>query len=246
MIVRKDKPFITKVIRSRRRQNSITSASSEAAPFNHNGVLALIRHGESEYNKQDRFTGLKNPSLTAHGIREAIDAGRTLKATGFHCDVAFTSKLRRAQQSLQLIVKELQAKSAPRFEEAALNERDYGELAGLTREAARARWGAARVQAWRRSFDIAPPGGESLQMTAGRTLPFFDHHIRPLLVTGQRVLVVAHGNSLRSIVMSLEELTPDQIVNVSFATGTLLLYKMDSFGAIVARTEIPVTTGKNH
>jgi 2,3-bisphosphoglycerate-dependent phosphoglycerate mutase len=200
--------------------------------------LVLIRHGESEFNKQDRFTGLKNPDLTPRGIKEAINAGHTLRQRGFHCDSAYTSKLKRAQQSLRLILKELRDGSPPIFEEAPLNERDYGMLAGMSREAARARWGEAQVQSWRRSFDIAPPGGESLQMTAERTLPFFENRIRPVLSDSKNVLIVAHGNSLRSIVMRLDRLTPQQIVNVSFATGTILIYRIDAAGAVIERIEI--------
>lgn len=240
------KPIITEVIRSRKRRSIPSSASNTISSSRGGGFLALVRHGESEFNNQDRFTGLKNPNLTANGVREAIDAGRTLQANGFHCDVAFTSKLKRARQSLQLIIRELRANSVPLIEDAALNERDYGELAGMTREAARMRWGAERVHAWRRSFDIAPPGGESLEMTAARTIPFFDQRIRPLLIAGRRVLVVAHGNSLRSIVMSLDRLSPDQIVNVSFATGTVLMYGMDPLGVVTERVEIPIAHGRDH
>jgi 2,3-bisphosphoglycerate-dependent phosphoglycerate mutase len=122
-----------------------------------------------------------------------------------------------------------------------LNERDYGELSGLTRDAARARWGDAQVQVWRRSYEVAPPGGESLQMTAGRTLPFFEDRIRPLLMNGKHILVVAHGNSLRSIVMPLEKLTSKQIVSISFATGTIVVYRVNVTGAVVERKEIPAT-----
>jgi 2,3-bisphosphoglycerate-dependent phosphoglycerate mutase len=202
--------------------------------------LVLIRHGESEFNKQDRFTGLKNPPLTATGIQEAITVGRTLRARGVGFDVAFTSKLKRAQQTLSLIMKELHAASTPVFEDAALNERDYGELAGLTRTAAANHWGAERVQLWRRSYDIAPPGGESLAMTAARTIPFFKQHILPILAESRRVLVVAHGNSLRSIVMSLDRRTPDEIVNISFATGTILIYRLIGLDEIAERIEIPL------
>ena len=235
--------FVRKVIRSRSGHKeglfgpSTLSRSSDRPA----SVLALVRHGESEFNKQDRFTGLKNPDLTPHGIQEAIKAGRTLHQRGFHCDSAHTSRLKRAEQSLRLILKELRDGSPPIFEEAALNERDYGVLAGMTRDAARARWGEARVQSWRRSFDIAPPGGESLQTTAGRTLPFFENRIRPVLSDSKNVLIVAHGNSLRSIVMRLDRPTPQQIVNVSFATGTILIYRVNAAGAVVERIEIPAS-----
>jgi 2,3-bisphosphoglycerate-dependent phosphoglycerate mutase len=234
--------FALQIIRSRsnRKSGRIASSPSSAPAERSAGVLVLARHGESEFNREDRFTGLKNPSLTAVGIEESINVGRVLRRRGVHCDAAFTSKLKRAQQSLRLILKELGATSVPMFEETALNERDYGQLSGLTREAARARWGAERVQSWRRSYDAVPPGGESLKMTEARTQPFFDNRIRPLLLQGRRILVVAHGNSVRSIVMSLEKLSPDEIAKISFATGTLLIYRLDSAGIVIERTEIPV------
>jgi 2,3-bisphosphoglycerate-dependent phosphoglycerate mutase len=235
-----NKPFAVEVLRSRSRRKPSSAGAPPSSPDDGIGVLVLVRHGESEFNRQDRFTGLRNPPLTAAGVQEAIDAGRTLQARGFRCDVAFTSKLERARRSLRLILDEIGASSAPAFEEAALNERDYGELAGLTRDAARARWGAARVELWRRSYEAAPPGGESLSMTAARTLPFFEKCVWPLLIQGKRVLVVAHGNSIRSIVMSLDGLTPDQIVHVSFATGTILIYRLTADGKVGERTSVPV------
>lgn len=235
--------FVREVIRSRsnRKSGRTTSAPSSTPIERGSGILVLARHGESEFNREDRFTGLKNPNLTPVGIEESISVGRVLRRRGFRCDVAFTSRLKRAQQSLRLILKELGATSVPMSEETALNERDYGQLSGLTREAARARWGAERVQSWRRSYDAIPPGGESLKMTMARTQPFFDNRIRPLLLRGSRILVVAHGNSVRSIVMSLEKLSPDDIAKVSFATGTLLIYRLDSVGTVIERTEIPVS-----
>jgi 2,3-bisphosphoglycerate-dependent phosphoglycerate mutase len=235
------RPFVVEVIRSRRdrRQPSPLAASNvPVSSHNEPGTLVLVRHGESEFNRQDRFTGLKNPPLTPTGVQEAIAAGRTLQARGFTCDVAFTSKLKRAQQSLRLILKELHTASIPIFEEAALNERDYGVLAGMTRQAAARRWGDARVQVWRRSYDVAPPSGESLAMTAERTLPFLEQSIMPLVGAGRRVLVVAHGNSLRSIVMSLDRRTREEIVKISFATGTILIYHLFDLNRIVERVEI--------
>jgi 2,3-bisphosphoglycerate-dependent phosphoglycerate mutase len=233
--------FALQIIRSRSNRKSGRTASSPAPIERSAGVLVLARHGESEFNREDRFTGLKNPNLTSVGIEESINVGRVLRRRGFHCDVAFTSKLKRAQQSLRLILKELGPTSAPAFEETALNERDYGQLSGLTREAARARWGAERVQAWRRSYDAVPPGGESLKMTAARTQPFFENRVKPFLLRGRRILIVAHGNSVRSIVMTLEKLSPDEIAKVSFATGTLLIYRLDAVGSVSERTEILVT-----
>ena len=230
------RPFVLEIIRTRgaRKSNRFVSPLQTDT-----GVLALIRHGESEFNKEDRFTGLRDPDLTALGVQQAISAGRTLRHEGFRCDAAFTSKLKRAYHSISLILKELHLTSIPIVEAAALNERDYGELSGVNRDTARARWGNERVLQWRRSYDVAPPGGESLAMTAARTLPFFESRIKPLLLKGQKVLIVAHGNSLRSIVMSLDKLAPDQIVKISFATGTTLLYRFDGLGTVLQRTEIP-------
>lgn len=235
------RPFVVEVIRSRKeRKRPSLKGSREAVSSNSEpGTLVLVRHGESEFNRQDRFTGLKNPPLTSTGVQEAVAAGRTLHARGFSCDVAFTSKLKRAQQSLALILKELHATAIPIFEDAALNERDYGVLAGMTREAASRRWGDARIQLWRRSYDVAPPDGESLAMTAKRTLPFLERSILPLLGIGRRVLVVAHGNSLRSIVMALDQRSPEEIVKISFATGTMLIYRLFDLDRIVERVEIP-------
>jgi 2,3-bisphosphoglycerate-dependent phosphoglycerate mutase len=237
------RPYTVEVRRSRAARKSHRSRPLSASSSNEreDGLLVLVRHGESEFNKQDRFTGLKNPGLTPLGIEEAINVGRTLRQREFRCDVAFTSKLTRAQQSLRLILKELGVNSIPVVEESSLNERDYGDLAGLTRDAARARWGEAQVHMWRRSYKLAPPRGESLEMTARRTLPFYEQHIKPLVMDGKKALVVAHGNSLRSIVMALDGLTPDQIINVSFATGTILIYRLNATGAVVERIEIPAT-----
>lgn len=139
----------------------------------------------------------------------------------------------------ELILKELGTPSVPAFEEATLNERDYGQLSGLTRDAARVRWGEEQVRIWRRSYDAAPPGGESLKMAAARTQPFFEDRIAPLLLEGHDILVVSHGNAVRSIVMAIDQRSPEQIARISFATGTILIYRLDPKGAVVERTEIP-------
>ncbi len=236
------RPFIRVVRRSRRaRRVDPDPPGPLAARLDRNGgLLVLVRHGESEFNKQDRFTGLMNPDLTPKGVEDAINVGRTLRRLKFRCDTAFTSKLKRAGHSLRLILKELGTPGVPVREENSLNERDYGELAGLTRDAACTRWGETQVKLWRRSYDAVPPGGESLQMTLRRTQPLYDSSIKPLLIKGRNVLVVAHGNSMRSIVMTLDHLSADEVMNVSFPTGTVLIYWLNPVGEIVQRLEIPV------
>src|SRR5579863_9622368 len=164
-------------------------------------LLVLVRHGQSEWNLKNLFTGWKDPDLTAQGIAEAHEAGRKLKAQGLVFDIAFTSALTRAQHTLDLMLGELGQKGLPVRKHLALNERDYGDLSGLNKDDARKKWGEEQVLVWRRSYDVPPPGGESLKDTAARTLPYYDTHILPAVKAGATVLVAAHGNSLRSIVM---------------------------------------------
>src|SRR5215470_2655544 len=162
--------------------------------------LVLVRHGQSEWNLKNLFTGWKDPDLTEQGIAEAKEAGRKLKAKGLSFDIAFTSALTRAQHTLKLALAELDQNNLPVIRDQALNERDYGDLSGLNKDDARAKWGEEQVLIWRRSYDVPPPGGESLKDTAARTLPYYDKHILPEVEDGKTVLVAAHGNSLRSIV----------------------------------------------
>src|ERR671922_1886355 len=178
-------------------------------------LLVLVRHGESEWNKKNLFTGWRDIDLTENGIAEARAAGRKLKAQGIRFDVAFTSALKRAQRSLDFTLEEMGQKGIPVFRDQALNERDYGDLSGLNKDDARARWGAEQVHVWRRSYDVAPPGGESLKDTAARVLPYYEARIWPEVKAGKNVLVSAHGNSLRSMVMKLDALTPEQILRVA-------------------------------
>src|SRR5579871_4388861 len=175
-------------------------------------LLVLVRHGQSEWNLKNLFTGWKNPDLTELGVQEAKDAGRKLKAKGLQFDVAFTSVLTRAQHTLDLILNELGQTGLPTQKDLALNERDYGDLSGLNKDDARKKWGEEQVHIWRRSYDVPPPGGESLKDTAARTLPYYNKLIKPQVEDGGTVLVAAHGNSLRSMVMAIEELTPDEIL----------------------------------
>lgn len=195
-------------------------------------VLVLVRHGESEWNKLNLFTGWKDPDLTEKGIAEAKQAGDLLAAAGHRFDIAFTSVLTRAQHTLRLILAGLGQPDLETIRDQALNERDYGELSGLNKDDARKRWGEEQVHIWRRSFDVPPPGGESLKDTAARTLPYYDARIWPEVKAGRRVIVAAHGNSLRSMIMKLEGLTPEQILKVELSTGVPIVYHLDAEGRV--------------
>ena len=195
-------------------------------------VLVLVRHGESEWNKLNLFTGWRDPDLTEKGVEEARRAGQLLKAEGFRFDIAFTSVLKRAQRTLTLILGELGQNWLETVEDEALNERDYGDLSGLNKDDARKQWGEEQVLIWRRSFDIPPPGGESLKDTAARTLPYYEKAIWPQVKSGRNVIVAAHGNSLRSMIMRLDQLTPEQILKVELGTGVPIVYRLDSEGRV--------------
>jgi len=201
-------------------------------------ILVLVRHGESEWNKKNLFTGWRDVGLTDNGIREAREAGRRIKARGLRFDVAFTSALVRAQRSLDLMLAEIGQPDIPVFKDQALNERDYGDLSGLNKDDARAKWGAEQVHVWRRSYDVAPPGGESLKDTAARVLPYYIQDMLPPLLRGNNVLVAAHGNSLRALVMVLERLSPEKIVARELATGLPLLYRLNADSTVVEREEL--------
>jgi 2,3-bisphosphoglycerate-dependent phosphoglycerate mutase len=191
--------------------------------------LVLVRHGQSLWNLQNRFTGWVDVPLTAQGEAEARRAGAQLRGQRF--DVAYTSALTRAQETLRLIVEE-SGIDVPVIRDAALNERDYGDLAGLDKAATAQRYGADQVHTWRRSFDVAPPGGESLKDTAARTLPFFERAILEDVRAGRDVLVVAHGNSNRSIVMRLDGLDEEAVTSLEIATGVPLMYDLDPDGTV--------------
>jgi 2,3-bisphosphoglycerate-dependent phosphoglycerate mutase len=202
------------------------------------GTLILVRHGESEWNLKNLFTGWRNPELTEKGIGEARATGRKLKAAGITPTVFFTSALRRAQHSLDLILEELGIVNLVITRNQALNERDYGDLSGLNKDDARAKWGEEQVLIWRRSYDVPPPGGESLKDTAARTLPYYEKHILPQVEQGETVLVAAHGNSLRSIVMAIEQLTPEQILKRELATGEPVVYRIGKSGKLKERVAL--------
>ena len=202
------------------------------------GTLILVRHGQSEWNLKNLFTGWRNPDLTEKGIEEARATGQALKARGIVPDCYYTSALRRAQHTLDLMLEEMGIDNVTIVRHTALNERDYGDLAGLNKDDARAKWGEEQVLIWRRSYDVPPPGGESLKDTAARTLPYYDAEILPLLKAGKTVLVAAHGNSLRALVMAIEGLTPDEILKREIATGQPTVYKIGPDGKLVERVKI--------
>jgi 2,3-bisphosphoglycerate-dependent phosphoglycerate mutase len=189
-------------------------------------LLVLARHGQSEWNLKNLFTGWKDPGLTDLGVEEARMAGRRLKAMGVRFDIAFTSDLSRAQRTCKLMLEEIGQPELETIENQALNERDYGDLAGLNKDDARARWGEEQVHLWRRSYDVPPPGGESLKDTVARVLPYYIREILPRVMGGERVLVAAHGNSLRALVMVLDGLTPKTIPSLELATGIPLVYRL--------------------
>jgi 2,3-bisphosphoglycerate-dependent phosphoglycerate mutase len=201
-------------------------------------LLVLVRHGESEWNKKNLFTGWRDVDLTEKGIAEARTAGRSLKAQGLLFDVAFTSALIRAQRSLDLMLEELGQKGVPVVKDQALNERDYGDLVGLNKDDARKKWGAEQVHVWRRSYDVAPPGGESLKDTAARVLPYYIQDILPRVLNGDNVLISAHGNSLRALIMVLERLSPKEIVAREIATGVPLIYRLNADSTVAGHKEL--------
>jgi len=187
--------------------------------------LVLVRHGQSEWNEKNLFTGWKDPKLTPRGVDEAIKAGKELKEAGYSFDKMFTSDLFRAQDTGRIILEQMDIPSIEVIKNVSLNERNYGDLAGLNKDEARKKWGEDQVHIWRRSFDVPPPGGESLKDTAERVLPYFKENIIPELIEGLNILVAAHGNSLRALVMELEEISSEEIVKLEISTGVPLIYK---------------------
>jgi 2,3-bisphosphoglycerate-dependent phosphoglycerate mutase len=202
------------------------------------GTLILVRHGESEWNLKNLFTGWRNPDLTEKGIGEARAAGQALKAKGYSFDTTFTSALKRAQHTLDLILEEMGIENVTIVRNQALNERDYGDLSGLNKDDARKKWGEEQVLIWRRSYDVPPPGGESLKDTAERTLPYYKAQIEPRVAAGETILVAAHGNSLRALVMAIEGLTPEEILKREIATGEPTVYELKSDGSLKERIKL--------
>jgi 2,3-bisphosphoglycerate-dependent phosphoglycerate mutase len=200
-------------------------------------LLVLVRHGQSEWNLKNLFTGWKDVDLTEQGIAEARAAGRKLKAQGLKFDCAYTSALKRAQRTLDLMLEEMGQK-VPITRDQALNERDYGDLVGLNKDDARKKWGDEQVLIWRRSYDVPPPGGESLKDTVARALPYFVQEILPRVLRGERTLVSAHGNSLRALIMVLERLTPDQILKRELGTGVPIIYHLNADSTVASHLDL--------
>jgi 2,3-bisphosphoglycerate-dependent phosphoglycerate mutase len=200
-------------------------------------LLVLVRHGQSEWNLKNLFTGWKDVDLTETGVAEARAAGRKLKAQGLVFDVAYTSALKRAQRTLDLILEEMGQK-VPIVRDQALNERDYGDLVGLNKDDARKKWGDEQVLIWRRSYDVPPPGGESLKDTVARALPYFVQEILPRVLRGERTLISAHGNSLRALIMVLERLTPEQILKRELGTGVPIVYRLNADSTVASQLDL--------
>jgi 2,3-bisphosphoglycerate-dependent phosphoglycerate mutase len=198
-------------------------------------LLVLVRHGQSEWNLKNLFTGWRDVDLSPKGVEEAKEAGRRLKAQGLAFDVAFTSALIRAQRTLDLVLQELGQTGLPTTKDQALNERDYGDLSGLNKDDARKKWGEEQVHIWRRSYDVSPPGGESLKDTVARALPYYCQNILPEVLRGRRVLVAAHGNSLRALVMVLDRLTPKTIPQMELETGVPLVYRLNADSTVASK-----------
>jgi 2,3-bisphosphoglycerate-dependent phosphoglycerate mutase len=201
-------------------------------------LLVLVRHGQSEWNLKNLFTGWRDVDLTDKGVTEARAAGRKLKAQGIAFDVAFTSDLKRAQNTLKLMLEEMGETILPVIRNVALNERDYGDLSGLNKDDARKKWGEEQVHIWRRSYDVAPPGGESLRDTAARVLPYYIQEMLPRVLRGERVLVSAHGNSLRALVMVLDKHTTESITKLNLATGVPMIYRLNADSTVASKLDL--------
>ena len=200
--------------------------------------LILVRHGQSEWNAKNLFTGWKDPGLTDKGMEEALVAGSTIKSENILFDEMFTSKLVRAQITGKIILEAINQSDISINQNIALNERNYGSLAGLNKDDARKKWGEEQVHIWRRSFDIPPPDGESLKNTSERVLPYFNREILPKVVNGSNILIAAHGNSLRSLIMQLDDINEVDIVNLEIPTGAPIKYVFNEDGSILEKTNL--------
>ena len=200
--------------------------------------LILVRHGQSEWNAKNLFTGWKDPGLTDQGVSEAKNAGKLISEQNIEFDIMYTSMLSRAQKTGDIILGILNHKEIPIIKNEALNERHYGSLAGLNKDDARKKWGKEQVHIWRRSFDIPPPDGESLKDTADRVLPYFEAEIMPKVVSGSSILIAAHGNSLRALIMKLDSISPEDIVKLEIPTGAPIQYEFTIDGIVNKKTNL--------
>lgn len=198
-------------------------------------TLVLVRHGQSEWNLKNLFTGWRDVDLTEQGIAEAKAAGAKLKALGLTFDVAFTSALKRAQRTCQIILDEVGQGGLETVRDQALNERDYGDLSGLNKDDARKKWGEEQVHVWRRSYDVPPPGGESLKDTGARVWPYYLHDMQRHVLAGGTVLVAAHGNSLRAMIMALDGLSGEEIVKLELGTGVPVVYRLNADSTVASK-----------
>ena len=200
--------------------------------------LILVRHGKSEWNAKNLFTGWKDPGLTDQGVSEAKNAGKLILEQNIEFDVMYTSMLSRAQKTGDIILGILNHKEIPIIKNEALNERHYGSLAGLNKDDARKKWGDEQVHIWRRSFDMPPPDGESLKDTADRVLPYFETEIMPKVISGSSILIAAHGNSLRALIMKLDSISPEDIVKLEIPTGAPIQYEFTPDGIVDKKTNL--------
>ncbi len=198
-------------------------------------TLVLVRHGQSEWNLKNLFTGWRDADLTEKGHQEAKAAGQLLKARGLTFDIAFTSVLQRAEKTCVHILNEIGQPDLQTIRDQALNERDYGDLAGLNKDDARKKWGEEQVHIWRRSYDTPPPGGESLRDTGARVWPYYLHTMQPHVLGGGTVLVSAHGNSLRALIMALDGLSGEEVVKLELGTGVPIIYQLNADSTVASK-----------
>ena len=199
------------------------------------GTLVLVRHGQSEWNLKNLFTGWRDPDLTELGVEEARTGGKALAETGITFDIAFTSALKRAQKTCQIILDGVGQGDLKTVRDQALNERDYGDLSGLNKDDARKKWGEEQVHVWRRSYDVQPPGGESLKDTGARVWPYYLHALQPHVLAGGTVLVAAHGNSLRALIMALDGLSGEEVVGMELGTGVPIVYRLNADSTVASK-----------
>lgn len=200
--------------------------------------LVLLRHGQSTWNLENKFTGWVDVDLTPQGEAEAEEAGKKIALAGIHIDQAFTSVLKRAIETLELCLHAAGQTGIPVEYDQALNERHYGDLQGLNKAETAEKFGEAQVKLWRRSYSVRPPNGESLEDTSKRTLPYFEAKIIPALKAGKSVLISAHGNSLRAIVMRLDSLSEEEVLALNIPNGVPIVYDFDSAGNPISKVEL--------